>query len=268
MLHTRSLASLLAAPLLSLASAAGAAECSARSGDTRALVVELYTSEGCDSCPAADRWLSGLKALSAERSRPLVPLAFHVDYWDGYGWRDRFSSPQFTQRQKQRGAFSGAGFLYTPQVLLDSRDFKAWSSLGDPSPAARKSEPRPGASIALRNEAQPGGRHRVTLSARLANPAARGDAVAWLALVENQLLSEVRAGENAGKRLQHDYVVREWIGPLAFDVDGRLETEREFRRPESVAANTGITAVVESTANGQILQALALQSCREEASAR
>ena len=79
-------------------------------------VVELYTSEGCNSCPPADRWLSKLKADPA-----VVALAFHVDYWDRLGWKDRFASAAFTARQAAQQASNGARFSYTPQVVVDGR---------------------------------------------------------------------------------------------------------------------------------------------------
>ncbi|HUG25789.1 DUF1223 domain-containing protein, partial [Piscinibacter sp.] len=102
---------LAAAACAMAADAAAAPQCSARSGPAAAPLVELYTSEGCNSCPPADRWLSALK------DRPgVVALAFHVDYWDGLGWKDRFASPLHTQRQAQQRAVNGARFSYTPQV--------------------------------------------------------------------------------------------------------------------------------------------------------
>jgi len=106
---------------------AGAAtldRCSAQSGATVPTVVELYTSEGCSSCPPADRWLSGLKARDG-----VVALAFHVDYWDSLGWKDRFAQPQFTQRQNATQHTSGARFAYTPQVIVDGRDAPNWPGL-------------------------------------------------------------------------------------------------------------------------------------------
>ena len=98
----------LAAALLTLlvatvVQAQAAGSCSARSGPSVAPVVELYTSEGCSSCPPADVWLSRLKADPG-----VVALAFHVDYWDRLGWKDRFASPVYTQRQAQSQRSSGA----------------------------------------------------------------------------------------------------------------------------------------------------------------
>ena len=105
------------------AAAAGTQVCSAESGAARHTLVELFTSEGCSSCPPADRWLSGL----AERD-DLVALAFHVDYWDRLGWTDRFATPRHTQRQHERAAQARSGYVYTPQVLVNGRDFRQWAA--------------------------------------------------------------------------------------------------------------------------------------------
>src|SRR6185312_11220306 len=108
-------AAALAAPVQ-----AAPAACTAQSGTTVPTVVELYTSQGCSSCPPAERWLSGLKGRDG-----VVALAFHVDYWDDIGWKDRYAQALFTQRQNGSQRTSGARFAYTPQVLLDSRDAPA-----------------------------------------------------------------------------------------------------------------------------------------------
>ncbi len=98
-------AALACAANLAPANAQTSAACSARSAATVAPVVELYTSEGCNSCPPADQWLSRLKA-----DPNVIGLAFHVDYWDRLGWKDRFASPAYTQRQAQQQLSNGARF--------------------------------------------------------------------------------------------------------------------------------------------------------------
>src|ERR671939_881093 len=100
-----------------LAPIAQAQDCRAESGAQVPVVVELYTSEGCNSCPPADRWLSALTAHPEA-----VALAYHVDYWDRLGWKDRFASPAFTRRQYEQLAHNGARFAYTPQIVIDGRD--------------------------------------------------------------------------------------------------------------------------------------------------
>src|SRR5436853_419570 len=110
----------LAMPAMTLA----AGSCSVKSGATVPAIVELYTSEGCDSCPPADRWLASLNGLAAKGA--VLPLAFHIDYWDYLGWKDPFADPAFGARHRQRASETGAKVVYTPQVLYDNREFQNW----------------------------------------------------------------------------------------------------------------------------------------------
>jgi hypothetical protein len=103
------------------------AECSVTSTDKRVSLLELYTSEGCSSCPPADSWLSELETAGYRRDH-VVPLALHVDYWDYIGWKDRFARAEFTARQRQAASKESLGFVYTPQVMLNGRDFRRWQS--------------------------------------------------------------------------------------------------------------------------------------------
>ena len=110
---------------LSAISTAHAASCEKQSATTRIPLVELYTSEGCSSCPVADRWLSELapEIVSADE---MVALAFHVDYWDRLGWKDRFASPAYTERQKTNSKVNGSAFVFTPQIVLAGRNYEKW----------------------------------------------------------------------------------------------------------------------------------------------
>ena len=175
--------------------AMAAEACSARSSATTAPVVELYTSEGCSSCPPADRWLSTLKADPS-----VVALAFHVDYWDRLGWKDRFSSASFTERQAREQATDGARFSYTPQVVVGGRDSRDW-----PSTAALDAQ-RPAATVALAMARQ--GDH-VTATVVTGAQTPKRLAAYW-AVTEQGHVSNVQAGENQGSTLHHDFVVRDY----------------------------------------------------------
>ena len=177
--------------------AASTAACAARSGPTVPTVVELYTSEGCSSCPPAEHWLSTLKGRD-----DVVALAFHVDYWDYIGWKDRFAQPLFTQRQNASQRRSGARFAYTPQVLLDSRDTPAWSAL---APAAL--QPRAAATVALALAREADGLV-LTVTPSADAPAALSG---YVAVVDDGLQTHVGAGENRGETLHQDGVVRELL---------------------------------------------------------
>ncbi|TPW10725.1 MAG: hypothetical protein FD130_2142 [Halothiobacillaceae bacterium] len=91
----------------------------------RTAVLELYTSEGCSSCPPADRWLHQF-TTDARLWRDIVPLAFHVDYWDYLGWRDRFAHPEHTARQQTYAAIGGIKTVYTPGLVLNGREWRGW----------------------------------------------------------------------------------------------------------------------------------------------
>lgn len=172
------------------AGAAPATTCEARSGAVAPTVVELYTSEGCSSCPPADRWLSSLNAGAT-----LIPLAFHVTYWDRLGWPDRFALPEATARQHGLARVSGSAQVYTPQVVVGGRDWPGWPQLPRATPAAAP----PGLQLVRDGEAV-----TATVSP-WAGPAPLGG---YWAVVEDRHQTQVKAGENRGETLRHDHVVR------------------------------------------------------------
>jgi len=236
------------------AGAFAAPACVAQSGEQRAVLLELYTSEGCNSCPPADRRLSQFKSQAAYAGR-VVPLAFHVDYWDRLGWVDRFASPLHTRRQQVMADLARSRLVYTPQFLRNGRD---WRSGG--SPLDGLGETRPGAVIALELGPASGGHLSVGGEVRVA--AAIAVVEVWLALYENNLESQVRAGENAGKTLRHDYVVRRLIGPLTPDKEGRLSLRQDIAFDAGwKRVDLGVAAFVQDKSSGEILQALQRPAC-------
>ena len=235
------------------------AQCRAASGSGEVAVFELYTSEGCDSCPPADRWFSALKS-NAEAARG-VALAFHIDYWDRLGWRDRFASAAYTARQHDQAARQHAPFVYTPQVLLQGREFSSWRS-GPASAAVEAINARP-AVARIDLTASPVERNRTTVDVRVRVPEARdrSHAAIAVALVQDGLASDVKAGENAGKRLAHDHVVRQWHEePARFDAAGETSQRVALALPED-AGPLSVVALVENDATGAVLQALSLPLC-------
>lgn len=240
---------------------AAPATCSAASPAHTVALVELYTSEGCSSCPPADRWLSSLEGSGFRRDQ-VVPLALHVDYWNHLGWPDPFSQAQFSARQRQVAEWNRLGFVYTPQVTLQGRDFAAWRSSARFADAVQAINRRPaGAGLELKLRSYPG-RLALTLRAAVANPGAHGHAQAFVALYQNRLSTEVPAGENAGRTLHHDHVVRIWRGPFETDSDGRIALDQVFHLDAGrVPAHLGVAAFVQDAGSGEILQALALPAC-------
>lgn len=169
--------------------------CKVESAAGSPTVLELYTSEGCSSCPPADRWLAQRVADPA-----VVALAFHVDYWDRLGWKDRFADHAYTERQTRLQRTSGARFSYTPQLIVDGRDRPdAWDG-----PFATASGTA--GSVAIEWQEAPTV-DRIALTVRPRSNAPARLAGYW-AVTEDGHLSEVRAGENRGATLHHARVVR------------------------------------------------------------
>ena len=254
---------ILAASALALSCAAhGAAPaCSASSGAHTTALVELYTSEGCDSCPPADRWLSSLFGRGFLPGQ-LVPLALHVDYWDYIGWKDPFAKGEFSARQQRLALLKRPAFVYTPQVVLQGQDFRRWRTSDFTDAVARINATPARAKIALSIDALTPAAVHAELSAQLLEPADAKDAVAYLAAYENRLATEVKAGENRGKRLAHDFVVREWIGPIGFEGDAKLEEKRALPLlPGANPKHLGVAAFVQNRSTGEVLQALMLPAC-------
>ena len=256
--------SVAAAALLALSFPAGGAQtaCRAVSEPLTQPLVELYTSEGCNSCPPAERWLAAHFASSTAASRGIA-LAFHVDYWDRLGWTDRFGSARNTARQHEAMRANGASFVYTPQVLVQGRDLPAWRDRGVAAVDAAALKP---ARATLRITATGDGQRTVDaqVEAAIGDAALRRDAALFVAYVDNGLASDVGAGENRGVRLRHERVVRDLQRIGAADAQGRIDGRAHFKRPAERGTSPMLVAFVQRGANGDVLQtvALPLDTCR------
>ena len=219
-------------------------QCTATSGPTITPVVELYTSEGCSSCPPADKWASSLK------DKGVVVQAFHVGYWDYIGWVDRFAAPAYTQRQREVAARNSQRNVYTPQAVLDGKD---WTNWGGKQPAST-SPAR--ASITVRQLGPD------QFEASVSPVPALQTSASWSAywtLTEHGHNSKVLAGENSGEFLKHDFVVRQYT-PAGDYKPGDTPQKLSFR---SIAATPGharqVNLVVFDSKTGSTLQAVSLQ---------
>src|SRR5437763_7795753 len=222
--------------------AARAAEpaCSATSGPRTAALVELYTSEGCDSCPAADHWLSSLFGQGF-RSGQVVPLALHVDYWDYIGWKDPYAKREFSQRQRKLSQLQRLALVYTPQVLLQGTDFRSWSGAEFERAVARINARPARARLELEILAVLPEALELRARATIPDPAQHSDAALYIAAYENRLESRVLAGENRRRLLTHDHVALEWQGPYGLG-------ERQLKLallPKAKSADSGIVAFVQ-----------------------
>jgi hypothetical protein len=166
------------------------------SGETHSTLIELFTSEGCSSCPSAEKWLSGLKSNQGLWKK-IVPVAFHVDYWDHLGWRDRFAKPEFTSRQQRYAAAWGGDSVYTPGFVVNGKEWRGWFG-GSAMPITSTKVG------VLRVSVGDDGK----ISATFAPNTMQARSLALnVALLGNDLESDVKRGENGGRKLRHDFVV-------------------------------------------------------------
>jgi hypothetical protein len=221
---------------------------------TRISLLELYTSEGCSSCPPADRWVSQLPRPEFVPGK-LVVLAFHVDYWNYIGWTDRFSQARFTERQRTLVRANRLRTAYTPQLTLNGRDYRDFGNF-ETQVARANSQPST-IDLALNTER---GKAAIKFSV-VATPSGKAIEKAtelYVAVYENNLETDVKAGENRGARLRHDYVVRALIGPMRVETgkptrwSGEIPIARDWK-----AGDLGVAAFVQVSQGGEVLQASA-----------
>ena len=230
---------LLSAPSVLLA------DCRVQSSSPRPHLVELYTSEGCNSCPPAERWMSTLR-----KHADLIGLEFHVDYWDTAEWQDPFSDPSYTSRQQAIAKRRNRDQVYTPQIWLDGRVWVNWPKGAPPEPASAEA---PVVELTF------GSGDPVHVAVDVGGAGSKPEYRVYAALAETGLSEDVRAGENRGKRLSHDEVVRAFAGP--FDLP---HAEFELKPPQRAdRAHMSVVAFVQDEASGDIVQVVRapLQGC-------
>lgn len=237
----------VSAALATAVSFAATGQCNAVSGATVPVIVELYTSEGCNSCPPADRWLS--KVVAERKDSNFIALAYHVDYWDYIGWKDAFAQPAFAQRQGALARAGGASGVYTPQIFVNGRDDRSWTR-GASALSAKASAATVKFSVTTSWSAD-----GVDFSGKLAEPSAH--VRLRYAVTENGLVTAVKAGENRGETLRHDAVVRAH-GPLAADAAGVFKLN--VRLPRELRRAAGQLHVIAEDAAGKPLAAATI-SC-------
>jgi hypothetical protein len=241
----------LAAVLFAVSTTEAATSCRAMTGANKTPLIELYTSEGCDSCPPADRWLSAHFARDAAANGP-VAIAFHVDYWDRLGWIDRFASRAYTERQYAAMQANGKTFVVTPQILLQGHELPS-SRRAAPQPALDRIAREPAAATIELTATGDGKEVAAMAVTRVTDAAARGKSTVSIAYVDSGLVSEVKAGENKGARLTHDHVVRALKSTVAGDA-----FSTRFAVPAEAGVSPTLVAFVQNSATGDVLQAVAL----------
>jgi hypothetical protein len=242
MLRLLILASLLSTPVFA------ATPIVVNSGDRQTAVVELYTSEGCSSCPRADRWLEKL-VTTPQQDLDLLALAFHVDYWDYLGWKDRFSNVDYTKRQRVLGANNRQRTIYTPEFFVNGKEARGSANILKKIQQTNQ-QPAP---LTLQLTVS---RDQSELVVAVQTPSEldNGEPIHHRYLVyENHLSTDVKRGENSGKVLHHEQVVR-YMSPAQ-----SLQTENQHRiaiDPAWQAENVGIAVLVTSVGAHRYLQAV------------
>ena len=241
-----------------VAQSAGGAECNGASGPGRKVLLELYTSEGCSSCPPADRWLSRLPK-SGPATAGVIPVAFHVDYWNDLGWPDRFSQAAFSARQRSTSARDGSTYVYTPQFVADGHDFRGTG--GYEQLLQRQRNPAPAKArldVSLDTTSA-----EVRVRADVEATATAGPADLFVVVTENSLSTQVAAGENRGRALEHDAVARLLFGPFPVAAHGTTEIRQTLDlAPDWRRDRLSVVAFVQERVRGDVLQAMSLGYCR------
>jgi hypothetical protein len=207
------------------------------SAETQTELVELFTSEGCSSCPAADRWLSSLKDDPGLFSK-FVPVAFHVDYWDYIGWKDRFARPEYSERQREYVREGTVSQVYTPGYVVNGREWRRWlSGLLRWSDSEQQSG-RLSAKVAD---------HQLTINFEQKRPC-----TLYVAYLGMGLQTRVKAGENQGRKLRHDFVVLDLLA-----IDGSEQWQLSLPPvPDAGQHQTALAIWVSPENSQQVLQAL------------
>ena len=202
-----------------------------KSGETAATVIELFTSEGCSSCPPAETWMSELKTR-ADLWTNIVPAVFHVDYWDGLGWPDRFAKQEFTKRQRRYASSWPTGAVYTPMFVLNGKEWRGWF-YGEAVP--RRSEKVGTLSVTLTSGTE--------VTATFIGPRQRSLKLE-VALLGNNLDSDVKRGENRGRKLHHDFAVLQFARIDMTNDGGRWSGTTSLQKEPKVANPSALVAWV------------------------
>lgn len=211
-------------------------------------VVELFTSEGCSSCPPADQLVARLQ--QEDKEKPVYILAFHVDYWDRLGWKDAFSDARYTRRQSQYATWLKLSTIYTPQVVVNGRT----EMVGSEESALRKAitaglRQPPAAQLTLSDIREDRG--KVDWKYHLAHPGEKQTLV--VAVVEKSAITEVKAGENSGRTLSDVQIVRNLSSTT---IGGAGSGAGYLSLPAGVGAhNEELIAFVQDDDNGNIVAA-------------
>jgi len=229
----------------------------AQSTDTQMAVLELFTSEGCGLCPAADRFVAKLPEQGITDEQ-LIVLGFHIDYLnDKKGWIDRFASPIFSDRQRQLARLNLYQSVYTPEFVISGEVIHNWEKYAeDVIKAVKGFSPEAAIAMTVTEDTE---HLSVKTTIKVEGTENRQYSVLYLAVTEDDIISKVSGGDNAGTTFHHQHLVRQWLGPFELNNQGETDVSNEIKLNETWNRNKlKIVALVQNLDDGFVLQGLSL----------
>jgi hypothetical protein len=229
----------------------------AKSGARQMALIELFTSEGCGLCPAADAWMKQLPEQGLDGNN-LVTLGFHIDYLnDRKGWVDPFGKTRFADRQRQLSQLNLLQSIFTPEFVVSGEVVHAWKK-NIPAMVNKLNEISPEANISLQANKVDNILH-MTAQVAVSGKDNRVFSKLYLAITEDNLISRAEGGDNAGHTFHHQDLVREWLGPFDLDTSGETEITQQITfDPEWKTPDLSLVAIVQNLDDSFVLQALNL----------
>jgi hypothetical protein len=241
--------------LLALTATASMSAGADKEGARVPVLLELFTSEGCSSCPPADRLLEVLDQKQPVAGAELIVLSEHVDYWDRLGWRDPFSSPQYTARQQEYASKFSRDGVYTPQLVVDGRFGFVGSDGREATLAIQRAMREQKIGIAISHVAHDGNHVTAHIESSASEQSTKGaKAVLYLAVADNRAESHVTRGENGGRNLAHVGVAR------VLRQVGTIDLESTFAKDVTLSIQPGalpngmrLVAFIQDPRSGHVL---------------
>jgi len=229
----------------------------AGSSEKQVAVLELFTAEGCGLCPAADRWVEALPEQGITNEQ-LIVLGFHIDYLnDKKGWIDRFASPVFSDRQRQLARLNLFQSVYTPEFVISGEIIHNWQKHAKPVIEAVEGF-KPEAHVSTMVTKQDN-QLEISNVIHVDGEENRQYSVLYLAVTEDDIISQVDGGDNAGTTFNHQHLVRKWLGPFELNKNGKTELYNKIAIDEQwVLDKLKIVAIIQNLNDSFVLQGLSL----------
>jgi len=245
--------------LVSLTTICFAGETCSKSSPVHTIaLLELYTSEGCDSCPPADKAVQQLQVITGLTSDEVIPIALHVNYWDYIGWKDPYAQVLHTQRQQDLARLSHARGVYTPGFFINGHELQNWrTDLINDIKNINQQQALANVRLSVSNVTQRLLQVETESSSQQAG-------VFHVVLIENSLVSNVKAGENKDAVLRHDAVVRSWANSIKLMPGIKHKESVELVIPtQSNRKKLAVVGFIENQ-NGEVMQSLLLPFCNPQ----